>query len=123
MLGLIKKSDTAAQIRDDVAAYLFDVFSSPDPGISGLDRWTQRRVSDENMAKIALVLEANDSVEYCYQNLIREIDTEAETGIYLAHPEARSGELRDLAQDPGVSQRRPYRWPASDCRCRALPCP
>jgi hypothetical protein len=103
MLGLAQKTDIAATIRDEVAAYLYDVFTSDNTELSGLDRWTQRRVTDENMAKIALVLEADDRIEHCYQNLVREIDTEAETGIYLARPGASSSELRELARESGVS--------------------
>ena len=63
----------------------------------------ERRVTDENLAKIALVFEAEDPIENCYQNLVREIDTEAETGIYLAGRGADVRELRELAGDPGIS--------------------
>lgn len=103
MLGLARKTENSAIIRSDVAAYLYDVFTSDDSTLAGLDRWTQRRVMEENMAKIALVLEADDPVEHCYQNLIREIDSEAETGVYLARSDARSTELAELADDPGIS--------------------
>ena len=103
MLGLAQKTDIAVVIRDEVAAYLYDVFTSDETQLSGLDRWTQRRVTDENMAKIALVLESDDRIEHCYQNLVREIDTEAETGIYLTRPGAPSSELRELARESGVS--------------------
>ena len=77
MFGLAQRTDIAAVIRDEVAEYLYDVFTSGNTALSGIDRWTQRRVSNENMVKIALVLEADDSVEHCYQNLVREIDTSA----------------------------------------------
>jgi hypothetical protein len=103
MFGLAQKPDIEAQIRSEVSGYLYDVFFSKGAALSGLDRWTQRRITDENIAKIALVLEANDPVEHCYQNLIREIDTEAETGIYLADSSARSDDLCYLAADPGIS--------------------
>ena len=103
MLGLAKLTDKSAQLRNDVAAFLYDVFSAEDSSMSSLDRWTQRRVIDENMAKIALVLESDDPVEHCYQNLVREIDTEAETGIFLVHPDTKVPELRALSDDPGVS--------------------
>lgn len=103
MLALARRSDPAAAIRSDVANYLHDAFSSEDSALGWMDRWTERSVIDQNMAKIGLVLEADDPVEFCYQNLIREIDTEAETGIYLLGKETRSSELRELAKDPGVS--------------------
>ncbi len=103
MLALARNSDPGAMIRSDVANYLHGAFTADDSALAWMDRWSERQVIDENMAKIGLVLEANDPVEYCYQNLIREIDTEAETGIYLLGKESRSGELRELTNDPGVS--------------------
>ena len=103
MFRLAKKSDALAELRNEVATYLYDAFTDEDSSLSGLDRWTQRRVTDENMAKISLVHEADDPVEYCYQNLIREIDTEAESGIYLVRTNAPTADLRYLANDPGVS--------------------
>jgi len=103
MLALARKSDPGAMIRSDVANYLHDAFSSEDSALAWVDRWTERHIIDQNMAKIGLVLEADDPVEYCYQNLIREIDTEAETGIYLLGKQTESSELRELEKDPGVS--------------------
>ena len=103
MMALARKRDPGALIRNDVADYLHEVFSSEGSALAWMDRWTERRVIDQNMAKIGLVLEADDPVEYCYQNLIREIDTEAETGIYLLGRETQSSELLELANDPGVS--------------------
>lgn len=103
MLGLVRNTESSATIRSDVATYLYDVFTSDGSTLSGLDRWTQHRVMKENMAKIDLVLEAEDPVEHCYQDLIREIDSEAESGIYLARTDAISTELSELADDPGVS--------------------
>lgn len=105
MLGLARTEDSGALIRDEVSKYLYDLFSAEDSKLSSLDRWTQRRISDENLAKISLVLEADDPVETCYQNLVREIDTEAEVGIYLAGRRADEPELRELAGDPGISCR------------------
>jgi hypothetical protein len=105
MLGLARKSNNALQLKNEIAAYLYDVLSEEDSALADLDRWTQWRVADENMAKIALVFEADDPVEYCYQNLVREIDSEAETGIYLARSNAPTRELRELARDAGVTGR------------------
>jgi len=103
MLALARNNDPGAMIRSDVANYLHDAFTADDSAMAWMDRWTERRVIDENMAKIGLVLEADDPVEYCYQNLIREIDTEAETGIYMLGKEFHSRDLRELTNDPGVS--------------------
>ena len=74
-----------------------------DDGIGNLDKWTQMRIRNEIMAKLALLFEADDRAEHCYQNLIREIDVEAENGIYLVGTESQSDELRHLSKDPGVS--------------------
>ena len=103
MLDLARKQDDSALLRNDIAARLYDIFSAEDSALASLDRWTQRRVIDENMAKVSLVLESEDPVETCYQNLIREIDTEAESGVFLIGTAGCSRELRDLAMDPGIS--------------------
>ena len=89
--------------RAEVATYLYELFASEDGLLANLDRWTQRRITEENMAKLALVFEADDPAEACYRDLIREIDTEAEYGIYLASPDASSRHLRRVVDEPGVS--------------------
>ncbi len=106
MLGLVRNNSHEEQlleIRSEAAAYLYEQFSAEDGTLRRLDRWTQRRIAEENLAKIAMVLESDDAVEHCYQNLIREIDTEAETGIYLMRPGAKTKQLRRLAGESGVS--------------------
>jgi hypothetical protein len=90
-------------IRSAVSNHLYDTFASDEGGIGCLDKWTQRRVYDENMAKVALLLEDEDPAEHCYQNLIREIDTEAENGIYLVGTKGQDNVLRRLVDDPGIS--------------------
>lgn len=105
MLGLAKTKDIDALIRDEASKYLYEVLSAEVSQLASLDRWTQQRIIDENLAKIALVLEADDPLENCYQNLVREIDTEAEVGIYLAGRGADLPELRELSGDPGISCR------------------
>ena len=109
MLRLIRGGkdtmDRDTRIEDAVAAYLNDRFSSDDSPMARLDRWSQQRITVENMAKLALILEADDPTEHCYQNLIREIDTEAETGIFLATPAANAAQLRRLAGESGISGR------------------
>lgn len=107
MLSLVRnkpnKCSLAEAIHADVSGFLYEAFGSNEGLLGNVDRWSQRKVTMENLAKIKLVLEADDPVEYCYQNLIREIDTEAETGIYLVQKTSNSPSLRRLADEPGVS--------------------
>lgn len=86
-----------------VAAYLDEVFAAPGSLLSDLNPWTQRIIRNENMAKLALVFEAEDSAEACYRDLIREIDTEAESGIYIARQGSPSRHLARVAEERGVS--------------------
>ena len=69
-------------IRSRVSVYLYQVYNEDKGFLGNLDRFTQRRITDENLAKLALVLDSEDPAETCYRDLIREIDTEAETGIF-----------------------------------------
>ncbi|HNP36283.1 MAG TPA: hypothetical protein PKK10_10550 [Woeseiaceae bacterium] len=94
-----------AGVEQAISNYLQDRFSSDNSPMARLDRWSQQRIVLENLAKLALALESEDPVEHCYQNLIREIDTEAETGIFLATPAANAAQLRRLAGETGVSGR------------------
>jgi hypothetical protein len=90
-------------IHAEVSRCLYDAFSAEDGILSNVDRWTQRKVTLENLTKIELAHAADDPVEYCYQNLIREIDTEAETGIFLVKKSGGDPSLGRLAGEPGVS--------------------
>jgi len=90
-------------IHAEVSRFLYEAFSAEGGLLSNVDRWTQRRVTLENLTKIELAHAADDPVEYCYQNLIREIDSEAETGIFLVRKESADRSLRLLANEPGVS--------------------
>jgi hypothetical protein len=107
MLSLVgKKPDRftlAEAIHADVSGFLYEAFSSENGLLGNVDRWTQRRVTVENLAKVELVLAADDPVEHCYQDLIREIDTEGETGIYLVRQDADGNTLRRLVNEPGIS--------------------
>lgn len=107
MISLIKtdnlKPTLAERIRADITAYLYEAFSREDSPVVNLDRWTQRRISTENLAKVALALEADDPVEYCYENLIREIDTEAEAGVFLVRHGTRHPVLKSVLGEAGVS--------------------
>lgn len=107
MLSLVRPETStralADRIRADIRAYLYEAFAQEDGALAGLDRWTQRRISSENLAKAALALEADDAIEYCYQNLIREIDTEGEAGVFLASPGTRHPVLFQLVGESGIS--------------------
>jgi hypothetical protein len=107
MLTLVRNKPNryslAEAIHADVSGYLYDAFSSEDGLLGKVDRWTQRQITMENLAKIELVRAAEDPVDYCYQNLIREIDTESETGIYLVRKDSDNPSLQRLAHEPGIS--------------------
>jgi hypothetical protein len=93
MLGLARNTDNATKVRNEVAAFLYNAISAENSVLAGLDRWTQHRVTDETMAKVALVLEADDPVEYCYQNLVREIDAEAKIRAFRISPVRKDEEF------------------------------
>ena len=90
-------------IRARVSAYLGQVYVEDEGLLGNLDRWTQRRITGENLAKLELVLKSDDPAEACYRDLIREIDTEAETGIYLVQSDSTRRHLHRLLDEPGVS--------------------
>lgn len=91
--------------RAQVATYLYELFANDEGLLSGLDRWTQRQIIDENMAKLTLVFESDDPAENTYRDLIREISTEAESGIYLAKADSPIRHLSRIVDEPGVSGR------------------
>ena len=106
MFSLVRKNtieEQLLQIRSDAAAFLYEQFAAEDGALDRLDRWTQRRVTEENLAKITRVLESDDPIELCHQNLRREIDAEAQAGIYLTRPGAKTKELRRLHGELGIS--------------------
>ena len=109
MLSLINndtsKTTVAERIRADVSAYFHEAFTDEASPLANLDRWTQRRITAENLAKLELALEADDAVDYTYRNLIREIDTEAESGALLIRPGTRYTALRPLLGEAGISGR------------------
>lgn len=90
-------------IHAEVSRCLYDAFSAEDGILSNVDRWTQRKVTLENLTKIELAHAADDPVEYSYQNLIREIDSEAQTGIFLVKRNGGNPSLARLAGEPGIS--------------------
>lgn len=90
-------------IRSTIAELLYEAFSDADSLIGNLDRWTHQQITDENLAKAVLVLDSSDPVETCYSDLVREIDSEAETGVFLVSEVARPEHLQHLMGEPGVS--------------------
>jgi hypothetical protein len=90
-------------IRFRITAYLSQLCVEDEGLFANLDHWTQSRIIEENMAKLALVLDSDDPAETSYRDLIREIDAEAETGIYLVQPDSKSRHLRRMNGESGVS--------------------
>jgi len=90
-------------IKATIAERLYEVYKKPASLIGKLDRWTQQRITDENLAKVALVLESDDPAEACYRDLVREIDTEAESGVFLARQSSKPEYLQNVIGEPGVS--------------------
>ena len=92
-------------LLEDVSTILRDAFANPSSRLASLDPWSERRILAENNAKTRLVIDADDPVEHCHQDLIREIDSEAMNGVFLANPAASAAQLRHLSGDAGVSGR------------------
>lgn len=91
--------DTSERVRK----YFEEVFDT-DRGILGhTNPWTQRQIIKDNLGKVALVQADEEPAEACYRDLIREIDTEARMGIYLAGEGAQFDHLRRAVCEPGVS--------------------
>jgi len=90
-------------IQATIAEHLYEAYKKSAGLIGNLDRWTQQRITDENFAKVALVLNSDDPAEACYRDLIREIDTEAESGIFLAQQSSKPEHLQNVIGEPGVS--------------------
>ncbi len=90
-------------MRARVSAYLGQVYVEDEGLLGNVDRWTQRRITGENLAKLELVLNSDDPAEACYRDLIREIDTEAETGIYVVQSDSTHQHLQRLNDEPGIS--------------------
>jgi hypothetical protein len=109
MLKLVKGdrngTPKSTTIQASVIAYLEDRLQGSEPGLAQLDRWTIDRIMRENCAKSALVEESRDPVEHCVQNLIREIDAEAQVGVFLPGPARHAAQLRRLAGEHGITGR------------------
>lgn len=90
-------------IQARIAEHLYHVYSDAYSLLGNLDRWTQQRITDESLAKAALVLDADEPAEACYRDLVREIDTEAKTGIYLVRQGTKQDHLKFAGDESGVS--------------------
>lgn len=98
-----KPASLSETIGTHVSAAIFEALSSEEGALYDFDRWTRRKLTLQNLAKMELVLSADDPLEYCYQNLVREIDVEAEFGIYLVKDTAIAPDLKSLLDEPGIS--------------------
>jgi hypothetical protein len=93
----------ADRVRSSVRQFVAAGVSDPGGVLGNLDRWSQRRVAAENIGKIDLMLEEEDPVEHGFQNLIREIDSEAEMGVLLVNPSTAHESLKSMCEVRGVS--------------------
>lgn len=109
MIHLVKQRfsphEDAATLQESVTHYLDDRFGGGSLMPAFDDPSSQRIIALESRMKLALTIESDDPVEFTYQNLIREIDTEAQFGIFLASPAANAAQLRRLRGEPGGSGR------------------
>ena len=90
-------------MRARIVDHLEGEFERQESLARGLDRWTRRRITEENLAKLELVLVSDQPSEACYRDLIREIDSEAEMGVFLARRDAGIAYLEEVVDEPGVS--------------------
>ena len=90
-------------IRIAISDFLNETYAENEGLLGNLDRWTRSRIVAENVAKLELVIASDDPVEACYRDLVREIDCEARTGVYLVTQSSVSRHLKLLLNEPGVS--------------------
>lgn len=93
------------KLERNIAEWLQAQLESGKGCMAGVDAWSRKRIVVENQAKLALVLEAGDPADHCYENLVREIDMEAQAGIFLPAPSASAARLRRISGEGGVSGR------------------
>jgi len=98
-----KRYSLPEAIQAAISEHLYGAFNNSDNLIGSLDRWTHQRITAENFAKVMLVLESSDPSEACYGDLIREIDSEAESGVFLAQQSSKPEHLQNVIGEPGVS--------------------
>lgn len=101
--GIRNSYSLSDAMHAEVASFMRAELAAAGEVTETIDRWTQRQIVRQNIAKLELVLEDDDPVEHCYQNLIREIETEAESGVFLVRDDAESAMLRELVSESGVS--------------------
>ena len=101
--GFIRRFSVADAAKARVAEYLDEALGGSESLLGDLNPWTQNLIRNEMMAKVALVFEADEPAEVCYRDLIREIDTEAESGIFIARKGSPFRHLSRVADERGVS--------------------
>ena len=90
-------------IRSAITQLLTETYAENKGLLGNLDRWTRTRIIAENVAKLELIMASDDPSEACYRDLLREIDSEARTGIYLVGLSSNSNHLELLQKESGVS--------------------
>ena len=88
-----------------VAALINDHFDGSHGPVARLDRWTRQCIAVENQEKLSRILKAASPVEACTAALIREMDREAEFGIYFASPAGQAAQLNRLSGESAMSGR------------------
>jgi hypothetical protein len=101
--GISRRFSVADAAKARVAEYLDEALAGSGSLLGDLNPWTQNLIRNEMMAKVALVFEAADPAETCYRDLIREIDTEAESGIFIARQGSPFRHLSRVVDERGVS--------------------
>ena len=101
--------DTAGRARQAftararVAAYLQEACGNDGQLPANLGEMAQRCITEENLAKLDLVFDAENPGAACYSDLIRELYMEAQGGVHLVREDSPIEHLRALADDPGIS--------------------
>lgn len=90
-------------IRPAISDFFNETYAENQGLLGNLDRWTKSRIVAENMAKLELIMASEDPSEACYRDLVREIDCEARTGVYLITKTANSRHIKILLNEPGIS--------------------
>lgn len=91
------------QVSTKVREFLDSVFDADSGFLGHIDPWTQRRIMKGNLGKVALVMADAEPEEACFRDLVREIDTEARSGMFLAGRQGEMDHLRLVVAEPGVS--------------------
>jgi hypothetical protein len=105
-LSTLKEMNPFSQvqvIRSAITDFLTETYEENHGLLGNLDRWTRSRIVAENTAKLELIMRSENSIEACYCDLVREIDCEAQSGIYLVGQDSKSERLNRLMNEAGIS--------------------